>query len=316
MVTRFSALLSFPEAFFYRTDIDKLPEGAATFRSRSRTPAKEKHAALAAGAMAQELARWILERFEIPSVNIPELHDVQNPELVAEIARTELNLGDRPVPNMIRLLESRGVLVFSLAQDCSEIDAFSFWSHGRPIVLLNTMKSAERSRLDAAHELAHLVLHRNEETTKVEEHEANHFAGAFLMPRQDLHSRFRRINSLTQLIQTKGTLGVSLAALVYRLHQVGILTDWQHRTFAIELSKRGYRKSEPSPMRRETSVLLPKVFEYLKERGVRIRHVAEELSWNQEHLSDLVFGLGATLLSVNGGGQRKSTTLKPKLRSI
>ena len=34
------------------------------------------------------------------------------------------------------------------------MDAYSFWRRGVPYVFLNTMKSAERSRMDAAHELA------------------------------------------------------------------------------------------------------------------------------------------------------------------
>ena len=50
--------------------------------------------------------------------------------------------------------------MFGLAEDCRELDAFCFWRHGRPFVFLNTVKSAERNRMDCAHELAHLVLHR------------------------------------------------------------------------------------------------------------------------------------------------------------
>src|SRR3546814_6566541 len=46
-------------------------------------------------------------------------------------------------------------------EDTKNVDAFSCWRNGQPFVFLNTFKSAERSRFDAAHELAHLVLHRH-----------------------------------------------------------------------------------------------------------------------------------------------------------
>ena len=123
---------------------------------------------------------------------------------------------------MIHLLESRGALVFSLTQDCHELDAFSFWSGKRPIVLLNTMKSAERSRMDAAHELMHLLCHR-EGTSRREEEEANSFAGAFLMPKGDVYKRIRKVYNLHQLIDSKQRWGVALSALVYRLRELELI---------------------------------------------------------------------------------------------
>jgi hypothetical protein len=51
--------------------------------------------------------------------------------------------------------------VFSLALDAAEVDAFSMWRQSTPYVFLNTKKSAEHGRFDAAHELGHLVLHRH-----------------------------------------------------------------------------------------------------------------------------------------------------------
>ena len=51
-------------------------------------------------------------------------------------------------------------------------------------MFLNTFKSAERSRFDAAHELAHLILHKHGAPNGQEaEKQADTFAGSFLMPR-------------------------------------------------------------------------------------------------------------------------------------
>lgn len=298
-VATISKTLSFPVGFFYRVPIDPLPPGSASFRARTKMSARDRNAALSAGDLARELADWIEERFELPAVRLPDLSG-QNPELAARLIRTEWMLGGRPIPNMIHLLESSGVLVFSLAQDCRDLDAFSFWWGSRPIVLLNTMKSAERSRIDAAHELFHLVAHR-EETGKKEEEEADVFAGVFLMPEEDVLGRISRVAGIRQLIDKKTRWGVSLAALVVRLHRLGRLSDWQYRSLFIEISKQGYRRAEPCSVPRERSMLLSKVFDFLQSRGINARKVASELDWPADQLHELLFGLGAAMLPLEGG---------------
>lgn len=314
VLRRVASELGFPEEFFTRPDLDRLPEGAASFRARTRLPARQKRAALAAGDLARELATWIESRFELPPVRLPDLHG-QPPELAAQVLRAEWLLGDRPIPNMIHLLESRGVLVFSLAQDCHELDAFSFWSGERPIVLLNTMKTPERSRFDAAHELFHLVAHK-EETGKQEEEDSDTFAGAFLMPENDLRRYIPQVFGLNQLIKEKQRWGVALAALVYRLHRVYLIKDWQYRSLYMELSKRGYRTSEPNSIARDQSALLSKVFEALRAQGITLRRVAAELCLSVEQLQEFLLGLGAAFLSLEGGGGSGGSGRREHLRLV
>jgi hypothetical protein len=73
--------------------------------------------------------------------------------------RREWKLGNASAPNLVQLIERHGVGVFSLVEDCRELDAFSCWLRGHPYAFLNTIKTAEHGRFDAAHELGHLVLH-------------------------------------------------------------------------------------------------------------------------------------------------------------
>lgn len=306
--------LGFPESFFFQDDVKKLSQGGLTFRARSRTPAWQKHSAVAAATMVSELVNWIDERFELPEVRLPRLVG-QTPDVAARMVRAEWMLGQKPIPNMIHLLESRGVLVFSLAQNCREIDAFSFWAGERPVVMLNTMKSAERSRMDAAHELMHLIAHE-EETGKSEEQEATAFGGNFLLPASDVLARVKRVVSLPQLIEAKRRWGVALSALVYRLHELGIASDWQYRTLFVEMAKKNYLADEPNPIEvRETSSLLAQVFQHLQEQGVHLKDVAEDLSWRPAQLAEFVFGLGATLVPIDGGGS-SSRRGRPDLRLV
>ena len=68
---------------------------------------------------------------------------------------------------------------------------------------------------------------------------------ALLMPAQDILGRIRRVTGLTDLVLAKKRWGVSVAALAYRLHKLGILSDWQYRGLCIEMNQIGYRTSEP-----------------------------------------------------------------------
>ena len=308
-----AAETGFDQSFFYAKDIDPLPAGAVAFRARTKMTARARNSALAAGEMASELAQWIEMRFKLPAVELPNLVG-QPPDLVARVIRQEWMLGEHPIENVVRLLESRGVIVFSLAQDCLDLDAFSFWSNKRPIVIMNTMKSAERSRIDAAHELFHLLAHR-EETGKEEEREADRFAGTLLMPSNDIYRRLKRALSLNKLIEEKQRWGVSLAALVYRLRELQILTDWQYRMFFIELSKRGYRTREPNPIRsRDESAILAQVFG-TRDGGANLRRAGADLGWRRRQLEEFLFGLGAALLAVEGGRQA-TIRPRPKLRLV
>ena len=100
---------------------------------------------------------YIESRFTLPDPDIPSYGDSPVPPDLAGVAamdvRGKWGLGQLSIGNMLHLLESKGVRALSLNQPTAKADAFSFWRGGRPFVMLNTRKSAERSRMDAAHEL-------------------------------------------------------------------------------------------------------------------------------------------------------------------
>src|ERR1700693_4393291 len=90
------------------------------------------------------------------------------------------------------------VFLFSLAENTRNVDAFSCWRNGEPYVFLNTFKSTEHSRFDAAHELAHLVLHKHggPNQGRAAELEAHAFASSFLMPRDDVLATIPFVTSI------------------------------------------------------------------------------------------------------------------------
>ena len=55
-------------------------------------------------------------------------------------------------------------------------------------------------------------------------------------------------------------------ALTHRLYELDLLTEWGYRTVCVQLSRLGYRRTEPG-IPRESSQLLGKVFRSVRDEG-------------------------------------------------
>lgn len=303
VVERLAVALDFPPEFFAGDELEIPSPDAATFRARASLSARDRDRALGGVALAHALMDFILQSLQLPMPEIPDLQGMQA-EGAAQYLRTIWNLGERPIGNMVHLLESKGVRVFSMVESSKKLDAFATWRGSVPYVFLNVTKTGERSRFDAAHELGHLVLHRG---GKPDGHgmevEANRFAAAFLMPHSQIISDAgRQVITTKSLMALKKKFGVSITALAHRLWESQLIKDWHYHTLCVQFSQLGYRTTEPEPMPRETSQLFEKVFSMFREDGLTKTDLARALSIRWRDLEDLVFGL--VLLPVGGSGRR------------
>lgn len=288
-----ASILKFPRDFFLEEEtLDLIEADAVSFRAMTKMSATLKNMALGAGTIAVQINSWIESKFDLPSPDLPELGRDIDPEAAAESLRQYWGLGEQPISNMVHLLEAKGVRVFSLAIEAKEVDAFSMWWDGVPFVFLNTQKSAEHSRFDAAHELGHLIMHRHGQPHGQEaEKEANTFASAFLMPAKSVYAKQLNFPTLELLIKAKRYWSVSVAALNYRLHSLGITTEWMNRTLCIQISQSGYRTNEPNGIARETSQVLDKVFKALRTEGIGKNEIARDLKITAHEIDELTYGL-------------------------
>ena len=320
-LVKMAELLNFPQQFFYIDE--KMPiigEHAASFRSLSKMTDTLKNCVLSAGAIAFKINEWMESKFNLPQVDLPDLSDL-SPEDAAATLRRMWGLGNAPIPNMIHLLESKGIRIFSLAEEAREVDAFCTWYDSRPFVFLNTMKSAERSRFDAAHELGHLVrdlysMQHGEAHGPEMERQADAFAAAFLMPKESVIANRPPTFTIKYLMKLKHYWGVSLSALAYRYNTLGQVTEWSYRNLCIEIAKNGYRTTEPEPMERESSQLLTKVLDFLQSHKLGRSEIANSLCVSVGEINALTFKL--TRLSVVSGGASSEMQSKhsPKLRVV
>ena len=292
-VDKIADALAYPTEFFYGDEPEAIDTAAVSFRGLTKMTAKQRDAAVSAGALGLQLYDWVEERFSLPKPNLLDLGYETNPEMAARSLRQYWGLGEKPIGSMIRLLETQGVRVLSLSEDTASVDAFSFWRGSVPYVFLNTYKTAERSILDAAHELGHLALHAHGgvRSSREAEREANMFASSFLMPRDDVRSRMPRFIKIETVLKAKRRWRVSAMAMAYRLHALQLLSDWQYKSMCIELGRRGYRTGEPDGIEHDSSAIWEKVFTQLWSERTTKEDIAKSLSLPLDELEGLVWGL-------------------------
>lgn len=115
-----------------------------------------------------------------------------------------------------------------------------------PLLFLNQNVAGERHRFNCAHELGHAVMHFSTALGDAED-EANAFASEFLMPRAEIRSDLRNLD-LSGAARLKQVWGVSMAALITRARDLGMMTESTYRRMFTSLSSRGFRREEPLPV--------------------------------------------------------------------
>lgn len=274
-----------------------IPASAAHFRSLRATPAISREQALALAELGLEVLAAVEDFVDLPPTSLPSLKGYAgeisrvDTERAAGEARQLLNVTDGPVPHVVRLLEACGVLVLRYAGDHLDrrVDAFSTTVTSRPVVLLSPAKDDKaRSRFDAAHELGHLLLHPDAEPgSKVIENQAQDFAAAFLTPADQIVVDLPRTLDWDALHAAKRRWGVSLRALVYRAHSLGVLTDSAYRRGNIALVTWG--TPEPGPLGPpESPSLLGTAIALMAEHGTTTEDLAEHAALPRQQIELVV----------------------------
>ena len=330
---RLSQVLHFPLDFFWADDPERVPQESVSFRALSSMTARQAHRVLAASTLAVEFSSWMDLRYTTPSLDLPDLSESHSgaassesgeperiiPAVAAESLRSIWGLHQSPIKRLLPFLEKKGVRIFSLPVDDREVDAFSFWREDRPFIFLNTGKSAERIRFDLAHELGHLLMHRgnNTQLSRVFEQQAQDFASSLLVPADALYAQIIGRPRFDDIFTLKRYWRISAVAMVYRLWELSIISEWHYRTWMIDLSQRGYRSSEPGGIHPESSTLLKQLFGVAREDGWSIGRIASELSIPEDELDSMVFGLALAPAPKSAGAtQNGSVTAYGRLHSV
>ena len=282
--------LEVPVAFFLRPLQDR-GQAPLFFRSMASTTQALRRRTQARLRWAQEIALSLQEWVDLPEVNVPSMEDVTDYrairdadiETLANRCRAAWELGGGPIADVLLVLENAGTVVIKDDVGSVKMDGLSNWSgaDSRPYVLIARDKdTCVRPRMDAAHELGHLVLHRglgpkvlnNRADFKEIERQAFDFAGAFLMPAESFPAEVWT-PSLNAFLALKERWKTSIAAMIKRCAKLHMLSEEYERRLWKHYSSRGWRKGEPldDQLAVEYPRLLSRSVRLLVEEKVRDR---------------------------------------------
>lgn len=208
----------------------------------------------------QEISAVLQHYVDFPAADIPDVlegatYKQLRDEDIEEIAlrlRRHWRLGEGPCADVVALMERVGIVIGAIEMGTSKLDGLCSWDRDeRPHVLLATDKmSFPRRQMDAAHELAHVVLHRDvthaelKDNLKFIEAQAFRLASAFLLPSTTYPYEVAR-PSLAAFQALKERWRVSIKAQIKRLADLEMLDD-DHQTDLYKLySSKGWSKGEP-----------------------------------------------------------------------
>lgn len=259
MLVRLAGELQVRPEYFLRPTYES--DRPTFLRSLSSTLVRDLDYQKAQMHWLHEISHIVSHYVDLPEVDIPDvlagadytqLRDDDIEEIALDL-RKHWGLTDGPSGDMVALMERIGIVVAAIPMNTTKLDGLCSWSpiDGRPHVLLATDKmSFPRRQMDAAHELAHAILHRNvpaeefKTNLRAIERQAFRLGSAFLMPSTSYPHEVRRC-SLAVLASLKERWRVSIKAQIKRLSDLDIIPEELSPQLYKLYSAKGWSKGEP-----------------------------------------------------------------------
>jgi Zn-dependent peptidase ImmA (M78 family) len=194
------------------------------------------------------------------------------PEQIAQLVRASWQLPSGPINNLSAAIEGAGGIIVRYPFSNRKVDGISMWVTGMPpLFFLNENCPGDRDRWTLAHELGHVVMHRVP-TPSIEE-EADRFASELLMPAKVIRPELQNM-TLARAASLKLKWRVSIAAIIRRAKDLGVITPSQYRYLCMEISKAGWRTREPNELPPEKGVNLQALIDmHQSDHGYSLRLV-------------------------------------------
>ncbi len=258
-IKNMSDILGFPIKFFLEESNTNMKIGSTYFRALLTTNKKYRNQQVQKMNFISTVYSFLSEYIEFPAFNFPTVQGEINPEDAAERLRNYWNLGDKPIENIIYLVEQNGILVSRFDSGTNDIDAFSQMLdiNGESIFLIGYSKNkgtAARIHFDIAHELGHMLLHEwsedietlSKEEFREIENQAHAFASAFLLPREAFSKDVGTYaNNISYYIELKKKWKVSISAMIRRAYTLNLIDYSTYQNLMRRMQKEGIKKHEP-----------------------------------------------------------------------
>lgn len=304
LLAHIAGSVNVPSSFF-AVGAFGIAEGSLRFRKQARALSRE----------TKQVRRFIIEAYRacselttavrLPPPGLPLAEasadlDGDSIEKMAALTRQALSIPDSVVVGHVtRSLERAGILVVPITLPGPTADEGASAHYGAstwrgpweaPLVGFFRTHAGDRHRFTLAHELGHLVLHQlRNPPPATAENEANRFAGAFLVPAENMHAALATTPvTLSRLQAMKAGWGMAIQALIMRAHHLDLVDQGRKQSLFAQLTARGWRRAEPVKVPVEQPLLVEKLFAARFGSPIDWRRAASELGLPQEILSPLV----------------------------
>jgi Zn-dependent peptidase ImmA (M78 family)/transcriptional regulator with XRE-family HTH domain len=300
-VVRLAEALQFAPEFFSSSTVrssapqatDELMDSYGHFRSLRSVTATRRRQVLTVAHLLRDVTAFLESRVKLPNLKVPR----HRAETISEVTRAaaevrrELGLSsDDPLDDVLRALERQGIVCARYPFIAQDVSAFSVSMERRVFLVLKRHREAklDRDRFSSCHELAHLVLHEPGQVlaSKAVERQANAFAAEFLMPAHQIRDELPSRVDWPRFLRMKQRWGVSIAALLRRAKDLGVMPEATYVQAVRTLSARGWRTEEPGTVLAvEAPVLLNAA---LAVADLTATEVARETGWPEARVVELL----------------------------
>ena len=261
LVEKMSELLNLPMQFFTPAGEEEEFENTQ-FRSRKSAADLSRQRAKRKLKWMVNIVQYLKTTLDFPKVDVPHLQDIGPLSLsdiqvgyVAKQLRDHWQIGSKIIGNLTGLFESKGIIIGYVDLMEDSLEGLSRWNKKdkTPYIMINReMGSAARKRLTLAYELGRIVLHRyvteeqlSNSTNRAKlEKQAYVFGSSFLMPSDSFMSDFY-IPSLDVFKSLKEKWQVSIAAMIHRSSDLGLLDAERSKNIWMTYARKGWKQLEP-----------------------------------------------------------------------
>ncbi|HKP54462.1 MAG TPA: XRE family transcriptional regulator [Chloroflexia bacterium] len=246
LLERLARVLEYPPHFFQQ-DEPVMSMGIAEIFHRKRQDVPQRvlekiHATM--DKRRREIAALLRSaeiQYDVPRLDPDEYGG--RADKIAQLVRAHWQLKPGLIRDLTRTMEDSGIVIIPMDFETTRVDAISRWvPRLPPLIFVNEKVPKDRLRFSLAHELGHLVMHTLAHPDA--ERQADEFASEFLLPSQDIQADLRDL-SLTKLAILKRHWKVSMAAILKRADDLGVITPNQARYLWAQMARSGWKRREP-----------------------------------------------------------------------
>ena len=238
----------------------------------------------------------LMKSVELPELNLPtwDVEEQGEPTNAAIWLRRSWGLPKGRIENLTKVVEDNGIVVISFNFGTEKMDGLSMQTKDKqPLIFINKAISGDRQRFTLAHEVGHLVMHIGQRVSDFRdvEKEAMQFAAELLVPASEFQKEAEYI-SLESLGDLKRYWKVSMGSLLFRVKELGLVTENRYRYLWQQMAMKGYKTHEQAALNipRETPTLMKEIIMmHINELGYKKDELSTMLNIIEADLEELYF---------------------------